>query len=80
MLATDKQISYLTNLQERYNKMMEATKQYMPASNVEFYHFDYNHERSKGMTTIDASLKIGAFKQLIRNINNVRVLCNLKQL
>lgn len=77
MKATDKQISYLTSLQNKYNKMIDASKDIL--QNVEKFNIDWHQQRDLGMTTVDASMKIDAFKTLIRNTNFARHLCNRKQ-
>lgn len=74
-LATDKQIKYLTDLTNKVNKIVGL----WPECGVEKYNIDWRHERSMGMTTLDASLKITAFHSLIQGINMKRVLFNLPQ-
>lgn len=75
MLATDKQIKYLTDLTNKVNKIIEI----WPECGVEKYYIDWRHERSMGMTTTDASIRISAFHSLIRGINMKRYLFNLPQ-
>ena len=75
MLATDKQVKYLTDLTNKVNKIIEI----WPEFGIEKYHTDWRHERSMGMTTIDASIRISAFHDLIIGINMKRYLFNLPQ-
>lgn len=75
MLATDKQIKYLTDLTNKVNHIVEK----WPECGIDKYYVDWRHERSMGMTTIDASIKINAFHSLIRGINMKRYLFNLPQ-
>lgn len=75
MMATEKQIKYLTDLTNKVNKIIDI----WPECGVEKYYIDWRHERSMGMTTIDASIRISAFRNLIRGINIKRYLFNLPQ-
>lgn len=75
MIATDKQIKYLTDLTNKVNYIIGV----WPQCGVERYNIDWSYERSKGMTSLDASLKINAFKSLLRGINLKRYLLGLKQ-
>lgn len=75
MLATDNQIKYLTDLTNKVNRIIDL----WPECGVEKFYTDWRHERSRGMNTNDASIKISAFKSLIRGINMKRVLFNLPQ-
>lgn len=81
MLATDKQISYLNSLTKKVNYIYSVFPGCdISEENALFYKgVNWNHERSKGMTTLDASLKISAFKDLIMWINTKRVLMNKPQ-
>lgn len=81
MLATDKQISYLNSLTKKVNYIYSVFPECgISEENALFYNgVNWNHERSKGMTTLDASLKISAFKDLIMWINTKRVLMNKPQ-
>lgn len=81
MLATDKQIEYLQALTQKVNFIYEKCPDCgITPDNALFYKsVNWNHERSKGMTTIDASIKISAFRDLIRGINFRQLLMNRKQ-
>ena len=70
MKATDKQVNYLTILTNKVNKIVDI----WPECRIEKYYIDWYKERELGMTTLDASLKISAFKSLIRGINMKRSL------
>lgn len=81
MLATSKQINYLKALTKKVNHIYSVFPDCgITEDNANFYKgVNWNHERSMGMTTIDASLKIAAFKDLIMWINTKRVLMNKPQ-
>lgn len=76
MKATDKQIQYLTDITNRVNRIIES----WPECGLEKYAIDWQHERTQGMTTIDASMKIDAFHRLIQGINMKRRLFALPPL
>lgn len=59
MLATDKQIKYLTDLTNKVNRIIDL----WPECGVEKFYIDWRHERSRGMNINDASIKISAFKK-----------------
>ena len=77
MLATDKQCDYLTALAEKVEKMRAARPDLV---NVPLTKRNWYEERRRGMTTADASLKIDAYKMLIRGVNAKCVLLNIPQL
>lgn len=75
MLATDKQIKYLTDLTNKVNHIIDI----WPECGVEKFNVDWWHERTRGMGTNDASIRISAFHTLIRGVNMKRHLFGLKQ-
>lgn len=66
MLATDKQIKYLQSLADKVERMHKthpkAVKSHPP-------YINWETERHKGVTTVDASIRIMAYKTIIRNMN-----------
>lgn len=42
-------------------------------------YIDWAKERNKGVTSLDASIRITAYKSIIFGCNNTFVLCNMKQ-
>ena len=81
MLATTKQINYLNRLTNKVNYIYSIFPECgIPDEHAKFYRtVNWDNERKKGMTTMDASIKISAFKDLIRGINFKRYLMNQKQ-
>lgn len=81
MTATDKQISYLEGLTAKVNAIIKSWPE-CPISrdNALFYAgVNWRHERSMGMTVTDASIKISAFRSLLRGLNMQRSLLGLPQ-
>lgn len=74
MLATDKQIAYLQSLADRVERAKREGKQDIPTPYI-----IWSKERSKGVTTSDASIRIKAYKTLLCAINAQRVLLGLNQ-
>jgi len=75
MLATDKQISYLQFLADKVERIKQETGN--PA--ITCPHINWQEERTKGVTTTDASMRIDAYKCIIRACNVRQVLFNRKQ-
>ena len=79
MLATDKQIKYLCALADKVEKIKAINKSAkVIKSNLPGY-IDWAKERNKGVTSLDASIRIKAYKSIILGCNNTFVLCNMKQ-
>lgn len=68
MKATDKQLNYLTYLTKEWNRMATKTGNRTIERN-------WWTERSHGMTTADASIKIEAFKDGIFMMKFQNTLC-----
>lgn len=81
MKATDKQIKYLTALTNKVKKIIAEWSE--SGIDIDFQQWvrkvDWMHERSIGMTSVDASMKISAFRSLIQGVNMKRNLLGLKQ-
>ena len=79
MLATDKQIKYLCALADNVEKIKAINKSAkVIKANLPGY-IDWAKERNKGVTSLDASIRIKAYKSIIFGCNNTFVLCNMKQ-
>ena len=79
MLATDKQIKYLCSLADKLEKIKAINKSAkVIKANLPEY-IDWAKERNKGVTSLDASIRITAYKSIIFCCNNTFVLCNMKQ-
>ena len=79
MSATDKQIKYLCSLADKVEKIKAINKSAkVIKSNLPEY-IDWAKERNKGVTSLDASIRITAYKSIIFGCNNTFVLCNMKQ-
>ena len=79
MLATDKQIKYLCALADKVEKIKAINKSAkIIKANLHEY-IDWAKERNKGVTSLDASIRIQAYKSIIFGCNNTFVLCNMKQ-
>ena len=79
MLATDKQIKYLCALADTVDKIKAINKSAkVIKANLPEY-IDWAKERNKGVTSLDASIRIKAYKSIIFGCNNTFVLCNMKQ-
>ena len=79
MLATDKQIKYLCALADKVEKIKAINKSAkVIKANLPGY-IDWAKERNKGVTSLDASIRIKAYKSIIFGCNNTLVLCNMKQ-
>lgn len=74
-LATDKQIAYLVKLANKVERMKKSTI----GEIQEVHYVDWNVECSKGVTVADASIRIDAYRQIIRLANTIRMLCGQKQ-
>lgn len=74
-LTTDKQVAYLTKLADKVERMKKTTR---ALQNVE--HMDWYEARRQGMDTLDASIRINAYHQMITWANVTRKLLGLKQL
>ncbi len=78
--ATDKQIAYLHKLQAKAHRIQKraesrgATVYRKPLAN-----YDYNEERRRGMTSTDASIRIGAWRDLVLFGNMTLALFNIPQ-
>ena len=79
MLATDKQIKYLCALADKVEKIKAINKSAkVIKANLPGY-IDWAKERNKGVTSLDASIRIKAYKSIIFGCNNTFVICNMKQ-
>lgn len=78
MLATDKQINYLCALANRVEKIKVINRKINAIKNLPEY-IDWYQERHMGVTSLDASIRIKAYKKLIFNSNIVFSLFNLAQ-
>lgn len=79
MLATDKQISYLSTLALKVEKIKAINnKTKVITANLPEY-INWQHERHMGVTTMDASIRIKAYKSLIFNSNITFSLCGIAQ-
>lgn len=63
MLATDKQILYLCALANRVEKIKVINSKINAIKNLPEY-IDWHQERHMGVTTLDASIRIKAYKNL----------------
>lgn len=77
MLATDKQINYLQYLADKVERIRkkhpEAFDKVAPP------YVNWHKERHLGVTTIDASIRIDAYRTIVRGMNTICVLCNWPQ-
>lgn len=79
MLATDKQINYLCVLAKKVEKIKAINrKANVIMANLPEY-IDWQRERSLGVTTKDASIRISAYKNIIFASNATFVLCGMPQ-
>lgn len=78
MLATDKQINYLCALANRVEKIKVINSKINAIKNFPEY-IDWYQERHMGVTSLDASIRIKAYKKLIFNSNIVFSLFNMAQ-
>ena len=79
MLATDKQINYLCSLADKVEKIKAINvKEKVIVANLPEY-IDWIKERRLGVTSIDASIRICAYKKLIRACNVTFILFGMKQ-
>ncbi len=81
MRATDKQIEYLEALTKKVCYIIDVWSEHgISADMQEFYRtVSWRYERRRGMTVLDASKKIAAFRTIILNLNIKRSLFNLPQ-
>ena len=79
MLATDKQIKYLCALAAKVEKIkaINGTAKVIKATLPAYINWD--SERKLGVTTLDASIRIKAYKQLICACNTTFALCKMAQ-
>lgn len=75
MTATDKQIAYLQSLADRVERAKQEGRQDIPTPYI-----DWKKERNKGVTTVDASIRITAYRTLLCAINAQRVLLGFNQI
>ena len=68
MLATDKQIKYLQYLAD---KVERKRKEHPDAFKTAPTYINWQNERYKGVTSEDASIRIDAYKNIIRGMNMV---------
>lgn len=77
MLATDKQINHLQRLADKVERMNathpDAVKSRPP-------YINWHTERNKGVTTSDASIRIKAYKTIIRETNLAFMLLGYPQM
>lgn len=79
MLATDEQIKYLCALADKVEKIKAINKSAkVIKANLPEY-IDWAKERNKGVPSLDASIRITAYKSIIFGCNNTFILCNMKQ-
>ncbi len=80
MLATDKQINYLCVLAKKVEKIkkMNINRNVIVANLPEY--IDWQRERHLGVTVQDASIRISAYKNIIRMSNATFVLCGMSQI
>lgn len=79
MLATNEQIKYLCALADKVEKIKAINKSAkVIKANLPEY-IDWAKERNKGVTSLDASIRITAYKSIIFGCNNTFILCNMKQ-
>lgn len=74
MLATEKQINYLCVLA----KKVELIRQANPQMKLPNY-INWQTERYKGVTTNDASVRIDAYRTILRNLQLTRMLLGKPQ-
>ena len=72
--ATDKQVAYLVRLAVK----VERLKRYDATIRVPYINWD--EERQLGVTKTDASLRIDAYRQMIRGANLKRLLLGKRQI
>ena len=79
MLATDKQIKYLCALADKVEKIkaINQSAKVIKANLPEY--IDWAKERNNGVSILDASIRIKAYKSIIFCCNNTFILCNMKQ-
>ena len=72
--ATDKQVAYLVRLARKveYLKRDDAT--------IRVPYINWDEERHLGVTKTDASLRIDAYRQMIRGANLKRLLLGKRQI
>lgn len=78
MLATEKQINYLCALANRVEKIKVINSKINAIKNLPEY-IDWHQECQLGVTTLDASIRIKAYKKLIFNSNIVFSLLKMVQ-
>lgn len=76
-LATDKQIAYLAYLAKKVERMKGTTPSLKQLNQP---YIDWEDESRNGMTVEDASVRIDAYKTVIRWANFQRMICGLKQM
>lgn len=77
MLATDKQINYLQQLADKVERMHKA---HPGAVKCKTPYINWHTERHKGVTTLDASIRIKAYKTIIRETNLAFMLLGFAQM
>ena len=77
MKATDKQINYLQVLADKVERMHKA---HPDVVKVKPTYINWHTERHKGVTTCDASVRIQAYKTIIRETNLALLLLGLPQM
>lgn len=79
-LATDKQINYLCKLANKIELIKNINKEkkaiLVPLPN----YIDWQEERHLGVTVTDASVRIQAYKKIIRACNFTFLLCKIPQI
>ena len=75
MLATDKQINYLQHLADKVEQIKKETSN----TAITCPYIDWHTERHKGVTVTDASIRIDAYKNIIRASNARQCLFNRPQ-
>lgn len=72
--ATDRQIAYLTRLARKVERLKRDD------ATIRVPYIDWDEERRLGVTKTDASIRIDAYRQMIRGANLKRLLFGKRQI
>lgn len=72
--ATDRQIAYLARLAVKVERLKRDD------ATITVPYIDWNEERRLGVTKTDASIRIDAYRQMIRGANLKRLLLGKRQI
>lgn len=72
--ATDRQIAYLVMLARKVERLKRDD------ATIRVPYIDWDEERQLGVTKTDASLRIDAYRQMIRGANLKRLLLGKRQI